>query len=181
MTTELYIAVGAMFTIYLLLVVTGVNNIRHARLLGLGWDGYIMSGIWIWWAISGSLGLILSLNKIVHFGLPTFVIYASGHEEPYPGVLTRQWAVIGVWVCICVGLVIRSWVMLRNARNFDEETKRQVAEMHSKMVSLERISNQMAEERRQNDRVTNETWQEFRMVMQELRLHSQRQDDEAAI
>jgi hypothetical protein len=172
MTSELYIAVAIMFVIYSLLITTGINQMRHARVLGLGMDGYVMAGIWIWLAVSGAFGLILSLNKIVNFGMPVFVLYSSGHQEPYAGILTRQWAVIIVWLFICAGIAIRSYVMLRNARQFDVETRHAASQMHKQMIRFTKLSEQMVIERQQHDRVSNETFQEFRRMIEEIKQYA---------
>lgn len=158
MTLDLITGVAITFLVYGLLIVTGVNQMRHAHLLKLGLDGYVMASVWLWLAFSGLYGLIVSLNRIAEHGLPVSVLHTSGYIRPFEGIVTRQWVMMAVALVICAGLAFRSWVMLRNVRRFDIKTREEVADIHNEMLR-----------RKHNDRVTTETWVEFHQTIEEIK------------
>lgn len=134
MSPELYIGVVVAVAGYLMLLTTGINGIRHARLMSLGFDGYAMSSIWLWIAGAGMIGLAISLVKIRSFGFPVAILYERG-VEPFSFGL-RQWANLVVGLAICTGICIRSFVMVRNAKRMTKQQQEEWRKTNKAMVQL---------------------------------------------
>lgn len=132
------LAVAITLTIigYLMLLITGINGIRHAKLMGLGFDGYAMSSIWLWIAIYGSLNLSGTLLLISRKGMPVGTLFANGEMMPYTGLGSGQWINLAVGILICSGICIRSFVMVRNAKRMTKEARAEHAKTYSASLSL---------------------------------------------
>lgn len=135
MPNDLLLGIAISVCGYLMLAATGVNGVRHARILGLGIDGYVMASIWLWIALIGSLNLISSIRLITAYGTPTGLLFDSGHLEPFRFGL-RNWVVLAVGFVICAGLCFRSFIMVRNAKRMTKEMRSEHARTYSASLSL---------------------------------------------
>lgn len=176
MTPDLITGVAITCLVYGLLIVTGVNQMRHAHLLKLGFDGYMMATVWLWLAANGLFGLILSLGRIAEYGMPVSVLHTSGYIRPLDGIVTRQWVMIAIALLVSAVLAFRSWVMLRNVRKFDIKTREEALAMHNKMIRLTQITEKMEFERQHTARVTTKTWAEFEQTIRDIQCVVQRDE-----
>lgn len=135
MTPDLYLAVAITVLGYLMLFVTGINGIRHARIIGLGFDGYAMSSVWLWIALSGSLNLIISLRLIILHGMPTTITFASGHQQPFAFGI-RNWTMLFIGLVIVSALCVRSFIMVRNAKRMTKEARLEHAKTYAASLKL---------------------------------------------
>ena len=137
MPNDLLLGVIVSFVGYGLLTLTGINGIRHARLLGLGVDGYAMASVWLWIAISGTLNLIGTVSLVNAYGMPVAIKFDSGHLEPFTFGF-RNWIVLSVGFVIVTGLCFRSFVMVRNAKTQTAEQRKVIADTQKAMLKLRR-------------------------------------------
>jgi hypothetical protein len=137
MSPELYPAIAATILGNAMLFITGINGIRYARLLGLGIDGYAMSGIWLYLAAYGSLNLILTLHRLMTLGQPVAIIFQHG-QESYTGLAGREWTNLVVGFAICLGICVRSFIMVANAKRQTAEGRANFGMVHKEMLRLKR-------------------------------------------
>lgn len=111
------------------MVLMGINGVRYARTLQLGWVTYIALGGWIFFGLFGFVRIVVALQLIATTGLP----------EGYDGIGWLGWIGLITGLLFTMFLSVAMWQAVRNARTRTEEEREAITAMHQQMFRVQRI------------------------------------------
>lgn len=110
-------------------VLMGINGVRYARTLQLGWVTYIAFGGWVFFGVFGFVRMAVTIQILATTGLP----------DTYKGIGWLAWIGLITGLLFTLFLAIAMWQAARNARTQTEEERKAISAMHHQMFRIQRI------------------------------------------
>lgn len=126
--TQIYAALTLWGLTNLCMVLMGINGVRYARTLQLGWVTYIALGGWIFFGLLGWVRMLTVVQMVL-----------SGLPENYQGIGILAWIGLITGFLFTLFLSVAMWQAVRNARTRTEEEREAITAMHQQMFRVQRI------------------------------------------